>query len=296
MKRRVLRSLPILLALLGGAVLVRADQTDDAIVAAMKLSSVVNYSWTATIDQNSRAMGITGKTSADGYSLLTFTGFAGSGGASSSSSSSKSGSGGGVNTVFLGDSKYVMESGGNWVVPIDTSTSSASTDTGSGSSASNSGNSATRSKRGRSGTGGIGGTGTSSQRRGNQDSASTTPGPKLPSGVNLPHEELAIVASNYSEMHFADGVVTGTLTEWGADQLLVPPGWMQSPPDKAAGTFRLWIKDGAVTKYELKMTAETGPGGATIKGGLAKTITVELTDIGATTVTVPPAAKLKLST
>ena len=292
MKRRVL--LP-LLALLGSAAFVRADQTDDAIVAAMKLSAVVNYSWTTTINQNSRTTGISGKTASEGYSLLTFTGFSGSGAASSAKP------GGGVNTVFLGDGKYVVESGGNWVVPTDSSSSSAPTDTSKGSSSGNSGTSGARGKRGRSGTGGIGGTGASGQRRGgansgDQDSAPTTPGPKLPSGVNLPHEELAIIASNYSEMHFADGVVSGTLTEWGADQLLVPPGWMQSPPDKAAGTFRLWIKDGAVTKYELKLTADTGPGGVTIKGGLAETVTVELTDVGTTTVTVPPAARLKLST
>ena len=44
----------------------------------MKLSSVVNYSWTTTTNWNAHTLGIQGKTSASGYSLLTFTGYAGS--------------------------------------------------------------------------------------------------------------------------------------------------------------------------------------------------------------------------
>jgi hypothetical protein len=233
---------------------------------------------------------IQGKTSAAGYSLLTFVGFS-TGGVSTA----KSGTGGGVNTVFLGDNKYVVESNGNWVIPSDVSSPPAPAGTGNQNVAGTGGSSGARGKRNR---GASGGTGASGQRRGSgggePDASSATASPKLPAGVNLPHEELAIVAANYAEMHFEDAVVSGKLTEWGADLLLLPPGWMQAPPDKAAGTFRLWIKDGAVTKYELKLAAETGPGGASVKGGLSETITVELTDVGTTTVDVPAAAKLKL--
>jgi hypothetical protein len=278
-------------ALLGGAAaLVRADQADDAIVAAMKLSTATSYSWTATISQNSHPLEIRGKTSAAGYSLLTFVGSSAGGGASAAKSGSS-----GVNTVFLGDDKYVVESNGTWVIPSDVSSPPAQAETSNRNAGGTAGSSGARGKRGR---GASGGTGAPAQRRGSgggePDSSSATVRPKLPSGVNLPHEELAIVAANHADMHVEDGVVNGKLTEWGADLLLQPPGWMQAPPDKAAGTFRLWIKDGAVTKYELKLTAETGPGGASIKGGLAETITVEVTDVGTTKVDVPPAAKLKL--
>lgn len=287
----------LLVSVAGATAFVRADPTDDAIVAAMKLSSAVNYSWTTTLTQNSHTAEIHGQTTADGYSLLTFKGFSGP----SNASSAKPGE---VNTVFQGDSKYVFESNGNWVTPSDKpATTTEPADSGKGTPTGGPGNSATRSRRGgRSASGGIGGMGggrSSGQRRGasggsDREAPIATAGSKLPSGVNLPHEELAIIASNYTGMHVADGVASGTLTEWGADQLLTPPGFIESPPDKAAGTFRLWIKDGAVTKYELKLTAETGPGGVTVKGGLAQTITVELTDVGTTAVTIPPAAKLKL--
>ena len=279
--------------LLGSATaFVRADQTDDAIVAAMKLSTAVSYSWATAISQNSRHLEIDGKTSADGYSLLTFVGYSAGGVAASAA---KSGAGGGVNTVFLGDNKYVVENNGNWVVPSDVSSAPAPAETSNRTAASTGGASGTRGKRNR-GVGG--GTGAPGQRRpsgsGEADASSSGVSPKLPAGVNLPHEELAIVAANYAEMHVEEGGVSGKLTEWGADLLIEPPGWTQSPPDKAAGTFRLWIKDGMVTKYELKLTAETGPGGAMVKGGLSETISVEITDVGTTNVKVPPAAKLKL--
>jgi hypothetical protein len=275
---------------------VRADPTDEAIVAAMKLSTVINYSWSTTISEKSRSLEIHGKTSADGYSLLTFTGYAAGAGASTA----RSGTGGGVNTVFLGDSKYVVENNGNWVTPG----SAASAGTDSASNAQSEPNpapaSATRGKRSRGGIGGSAGGANSGSRRssaGNDpDSTSATTGrPKLPAGVNLPHEELAIIAANYTDMHSEGGVVTGKLTDWGADLLLSPPGWTQSPPDNAGGTFRLWLKDGAVTKYELKLKADNGPGGVAVAGGINQTITVELTDIGTTQVEVPAAAKLKLS-
>jgi hypothetical protein len=272
----------LLSVLLGSATaFVQADQTDDAIVAATKLSTAISYSWTTAISQNSRHLEIDGKTSADGYSLLTFMGYSAGGVAAAAA---KSGAGGGVNTVFLGDNKYVVENNGNWVVPSDVSSAPAPAETSNRTAARN--------------RGVGGGTGAPGQRRpsgsGEADSSSSGVSPKLPAGVNLPHEELAIVAANYAEMHVEEGGVSGKLTEWGADLLIEPPGWTQSPPDKAAGTFRLWIKDGMVTKYELKLTAETGPGGAMVKGGLSETITVEITDVGTTNVKVPPAAKLKL--
>jgi len=292
MKRNLYLLFPLLIG--GATAFVRADQTDDAIIAAMKLSNMASYSWSATLNQDSHALQIHGQTSIGGYSLLTFVGFAGGSG----SSSSNSGTSGGVNTVFLGDNKSVVESNGNWVTPIALSPASEPTDTGNrtaGGSAGTSGRRAGR-NRGTGGGSGGGGPGTSGQR--GRSSATTqdapTGSPRIPTAINLPHEQLAIVAANYTEVHVEDAVVSGKLTDSAAELLLLPPGSNQTPPEKAAGTFRLWTKDGAVTKYELKLTAETGPGGASIRGGLSETVTVELTDIGTTTVDVPPAARHKL--
>src|SRR4051812_12987290 len=98
-------------ALISGALAlcgVRADVGDDAIVAAMNTSSAANYTWTATIEQNGHSAEIRGKTNNGGYSLITFVGF------TPASVVARGGSGttpsSGTNTVFLGDSKYVVES------------------------------------------------------------------------------------------------------------------------------------------------------------------------------------------
>jgi hypothetical protein len=118
--------------------------------------------------------------------------------------------------------------------------------------------------------------------------------PRLPAGINFPHEELSIIAANYTEMHFDGAVAGGTLTESGVDLLLVPPASTELPPEDATGTFRLWVENGAVTKYELKLAAKTAPGGRSAKGGFSETITVVLKDVGATVIDVPDAAKDKL--
>ena len=279
--------------LLSAAALVRADPTDDAIVAAMKLSTVGNYSWTTKIALKSRTLEMRGKTTADGYSLLTFAGYAGP-----APSSAKSGAAGEVNPVLLGDSKYVVDNNGTWVTPTTAFVASTGSDSGSRNEPGNTTSASARGKRSRSGVGGGAGGASSGQRRSSSgsDSESASAGrPKLPAGVNLPHEELAIVAANYTDMKIEGDTVTGKLTDWGADLLLSPPGWTESPPDRAEGTFRLWLRDGAVTKYELKLKADNGPGGVIVSGGINETITVELTDIGTTQVDVPPAAKIKLS-
>jgi len=151
--------------------------------------------------------------------------------------------------------------------------------------------------RGMGGGGGRSSKGGGSQRSrsgGGSQNSSDSARPKLPAGINLPHEELAILAANNTDVHLENGVVSGKLTQSAADLLLVPPGSSQRPPEGSAGTFRLWIKDGAVTKYELKLTAETTPNGARVNGGFSETSTVDLSNVGSTNVEVPDAAKRKL--
>ena len=287
----------LLPALFGRAVVfAQTDQAGDAIVAAMKVSTATNYSWTATIDQNSQKREIRGKTSVGGYSLLTFVGYVAGSGASTANAGTDSG----VNAVFLGDNKSVVESNGNWVKPANDSPPPARADTGNQNAGGSGGTAGKRAGKNRGMGGGMGGgMGTTSQRGrsssgGAQDSATLTGSTKPPTAINLPHEELAIITANYADVHIENGVVSGKLTESAAGLLLLPPESLQAMPEKPAGNFRFWTKDGSLTKYELKLTADTGPGGASVKGGLSETITVELTDIGTTQVEVPPLAKLKL--
>jgi hypothetical protein len=271
-----------------GAAVARADPADDAIVAGMKLSASPNYSWTTTTDRGAQTAVMRGQTNSSGYSLVTFVGYSLSGGSSGGRSS---GSGNEIPAVFLGDSKYVVQGDGGWTTPSalpDNSSSSSSNGTG----------------RTRSGSGGGlsgGGTGLSTGRRsGSRSSRSSntdsgTGGlPGLPAGINLPHEELAIIVANYTDLHSDGSIASGGLTEIGVDLLLVPPGSNDTPPEGATGTFRLWISDGIVTKYEVKVSAKTGPGGKAVSGGFSETITVEFKNVGSTTFDVPDAAKRRL--
>jgi hypothetical protein len=268
-----------------GVALARADQADDAIVAGMKLSASPNYSWTTTTDRGSQTAVMRGQTNSSGYSLVTFVGYS----LSSGSAGRSSGSGNEIPAVFLGDSKYVVQGDGGWTTPSALSTAS--------SSSSNSNTSSGRTR----GTGGTGGTGMTTGRRGGNRSSrgsssdSDVAGlPALPAGINLPHEELAIIVANYTDLHSDGSIASGALTEIGVDLLLVPPGSTDTPPEDAKGTFRLWISDGMVTKYEVKISAKTAPGGRTVSGGFSETITVEFKNVGSTTFDVPDAAKHRL--
>ncbi len=286
---------------------VRADQADDVIVAAMKLSASPNYSWGTTIEEGSRTTVISGQTNESGFSLITFNR---SGASGSSPAGGRSGSGGDTNTVFLGDSKYVVQTDSGWSSPGSQPADSSST-SNSGNRSAGTGGGGTYGSRGggnsglnlggvnlggggRRGGGSGGGSRGSRGKNASEDSSTNTPA-RLSSGINLPHEELAIIVANYTDLHFDAEVVSGTLTESGADLLLLPPSSTDTPPAGAAGTFRIWIKDGAVTKYEVHLSAKTAPGGRTAKGGFSETITVELKDVGTTKFAVPAAAKQKLT-
>jgi hypothetical protein len=280
-------SVPCVLALAVTSALC-ADPADDALAVAMKLSAASSYSWATHIERGGHASDIKGQTGGGGYSLLTFTGF----------SAPSSPGGAGTNAVFLGDDKYVIETGQGWVTPstapslADESGSSSRNTTRGGSSGG--GGMRNRGGGGARGVAGGGGARGRSGNNGNQDGASTA-NPRLPAGINLPHEELSIIVTNSTDLHLEGGVLSGKLLPSGADLLLVPPGVAQRAPAGAAGTFRLWIENGAVTKYELKLSADAAPGGGRTSGGFSETITVELSKVDATTFAVPAAARSKLS-
>ncbi|MDO8539610.1 MAG: hypothetical protein Q7S40_04155 [Opitutaceae bacterium] len=69
----------------------------------------------------------------------------------------------------------------------------------------------------------------------------------------LPHEELGVMVSSYEAMHVEDDIATGTLTDLGAQLLLVREGQGKLEPVMAAGGFRLWLKGGRVVKYDLEL-------------------------------------------
>jgi len=93
---------------------------------------------------------------------------------------------------------------------------------------------------------------------------------------------------------------SGELTEDGAKALLTmgfrgrrggnPP----AAPTDAKGSVKFWIKDGALTKYETKVSGKRENRDGDMVN-VQRTTTVEIKDIGATKITLPDDAKKKLS-
>ena len=86
------------------------------------------------------------------------------------------------------------------------------------------------------------------------------------------------------------------LTDTGAKELLTfgrRRGGNAPEPKNAKGSVKFWVKDGLLSKYELKLQ-----GTVTFNGedrDMDRTTTVEIKDVGTTKVDVPDAAKQKLA-
>ncbi len=115
--------------------------------------------------------------------------------------------------------------------------------------------------------------------------------------IAYPHEELAVIIANYTELKNEGQFVSGTLSETGAKLLLVKPAQTDLVPRAAKGTFRLWLKDGRLDSYEvqlegtmvnLKANSNASP--------LVDHVTTNtvIKDVGRTQFDVPQAAREKL--
>jgi len=72
-----------------------------------------------------------------------------------------------------------------------------------------------------------------------------------------------------------------------------PGGGNGSTPSNAKGSVKFWVKDGVLAKYQFKVQGTMSFNGNDVD--IDRTTTVEIKDVGSTTVEVPEAAKKKLS-
>jgi hypothetical protein len=123
-----------------------------------------------------------------------------------------------------------------------------------------------------------------------------TPYSNLQLGISHPHEELGVIVGSYQELKVEGDVVTGSLTDLGAQLLLVRDGQKYIEPLRAAGTFKLWLRNGMVAKYQvtlegvLRIHVQSGRRQVEVH---QVTDTV-LKDVGTTTLDVPDQARAKL--
>lgn len=111
-----------------------------------------------------------------------------------------------------------------------------------------------------------------------------------------PADEAARIADKAKELKAVDGVVSGDLTEEGAKELATQgrarAGGQAIEARNAKGSVKYWIKDGQLSKMQLKVAATM-----TVNGedrDMARTTTYEIKDVGSTTVAVPDDAKKAL--
>ena len=268
----------------------RAGPAESAIVDAMKLADAKNYSWTTDVTDDARSYTIDGKTDlADNkdYSIVTMPLLAARrgpsrGGGSSSTQAS-------TTAIFKGDEKFVLESPEGWKKPDETRDSDSRYGRRGGPG-------------GYSRTGGYGGPGVYGGRGGppgsrtSSDGRSTRAYSNLQQTLSRPHEEIAIIVAGYTELKAEADGASGTLSETNAKLLLVHAGQKDIIPQRAGGTFRLWMKDGELVKYQVTLEGKLS---VTMRDGrrevdVHQTTITTLRDVGSTTVEVPEAAKKKL--
>ncbi|MGA2657766.1 MAG: hypothetical protein ABSH34_09625 [Verrucomicrobiota bacterium] len=112
-----------------------------------------------------------------------------------------------------------------------------------------------------------------------------------------PAAQVEELAGKTKEINKDGDLYTAELTEAGAKAQLAMGGGRRggNPPEvsNAKGSIRLSIKDGLVSKYELRLQ-----GTMTINGedrDINRTMTIEVRDVGKTKLEVPEEAKNKLS-
>jgi len=119
----------------------------------------------------------------------------------------------------------------------------------------------------------------------------------------LPAETVKDLISKTKDLKDADGGLAGDLTEEGAKGALTfggrgrrgggGGGGNNAGPENAKGTLKVWLKDGAISKYQFHVSGTVqGRGGDPMD--VDRTTTVEFSDVGSTKVEVPAEVAKKL--
>ncbi len=130
-----------------------------------------------------------------------------------------------------------------------------------------------------------------------------------------PAAQSADLAGNVKELKEADGALNGALKDDAIKEILQQDFKIslkddaikeilllgarrregQEPPktEDAKGSVKFWIKEGALTKYEINVQGKVTAADRTFD--INRTMTTEIKDVGSTKLDVPPEAKAKIS-
>jgi hypothetical protein len=113
-----------------------------------------------------------------------------------------------------------------------------------------------------------------------------------------PGVESARLSEKLKDVKEAEGVISGELKEEAVKELLERGARRregQEPPkiEGPKGSMKVWLQDGALTKYEVNIQGKVTAGDREID--VNRTATVEIKDVGSTKVEVPAEAKAKMT-
>ena len=217
--------------------------TEDAIIAAMRLSDQANYSWTATIADDARTYDIAGRTVRGGFTRVKMPVVA-----AVRKKLGRSVTDTQIELIFRGNVACVIETERGWMRPGDLPAPTPDGDE-LGNFPLATGHAPIIGARKSSIPGGAGGGGLPGSRK---PEGRPTAYSNLQLAISHPHEELAVIVSGHSALTIEDNIVSGTLTELAAQLLLVHDGQNELTPLRAEGRFKLWLHAGMVTKYQIQ--------------------------------------------
>lgn len=258
-----------------------AGQKEDAIVAIMRLSEQPNYSWVATVTDDARSYDISGQTKKGGFTRVTMpmiNSVRRRLGRSSTDTTNE--------IVFRGNVACVIATESGWLRPEELPLpGEAEVDPV-----------ITPGRPGPLGTGILGNSGVRRRTSGGRDQEERRPYSNLQLALSHPHEELGVIVCSHQELRVDGDIVTGTLTELGAQLLLVRDGQDQITPLRAAGTFKLWLRGGLVARYLVRLegtlSIDTSRGNREVS--VHQVTDTVIKDVGKTRFDIPDEARQKL--
>jgi len=268
---------PACLLFLFSAAAASAGPLEDAIVSAVRLTDVANYSWTATISDDARTYDIEGKTVRGAFTRVRMPVV--------NSIRRKLGrdvTDAQIDAIFRGNVDCVLLTESGWMRPDELREPPPES----------------KELDPLPKVGGSTGIRASTSRLPipTRDKKPAQPYSNLQLAISHPHEELGVIVSSHESFEVEGDTVSGTLTSVGAQLLLVRDGQPEIIPIHASGTFKLWLRGGVVARYQLRLegvlSVLTPRGRAHVS--VQQSALTQIQHVGTTTFEVPTTAQAKL--
>jgi hypothetical protein len=281
MSRKVIRATSVLVLISLSACLIgvsHAGPTENAILAAMKLSELPNYSWISEVSDDARDYAIEGKTDQSGYTWLRLP--------MVKSIADRLGPAAecDIEAVFRGENRCVIQTEGGWLRPDELDQFRERVEDEAWARAMKRGTPLPQPPDGPPAISFL-----SLELQPDRDEP---PYSNAQFAMSRPQDDLGIIVSSFSDLKATESEATGTLTEIGARLLLVRGGLEAIHPLATRGSFRLEFKNGMVVKYILELEGLVQVERKKIL--VHQTSSTSISDVGTTKLDLPDVVRAKL--